>query len=807
MEQLQKNQSRLDYLWDNFGGRKVVDKLPDAKLLWYDYIDSNQKETYSSYIYVGDMPPYSSIKDMAVTSKYMYLTYPEFPVIFRLDKYNGEIIDNFEEESAELLGVIDDKLIICTNNSALYPSNTIKIQTGDDFQFETLIDESDTSDVECLSSFNGCAMAVEGTLENGKILILSTYVDLTQIIRSVLVSYKLKDGKYIGYDIYTLSDSIIEPNYKVSLDILEDNKIKIWDNIYELSGDSYQLIDKINNPIYTIVKETGEKIELIRDSKPHVKFYGKNIPKEGILIGESTYNYTMTSEIVKNTLYLWIWIENSGFMCITGDLCDYNVSSVSLILNLKENIDNTSSELNNTIDKVNSIENFIYPKQQEELTAYENANSYGLTWQSNSLDPYFTKTGNRMFLDVILDKINAYDVKTGQVLNGSDWTKTYSGPEVTITADYGNGVFYLSYEGGEVKTIPSHGVGHPGGYEYCLPPSLSVGQTVHLCKFEGNYFIDDMPSKLSGIYSATIEKQVSIILPDNTAVKYYPLSVTGADLYNFWGGGSCIVGITEETVDLSNMEVAMKIPEFYYKFKEYKGTKSFQVSTALNMKYLPGWKTFKSVGISAYPCVLDNGKYSSKSGKSYSDFKHYVYDTIDKNYLQDNTHVMTLEEYNLIFQWLPLLDLGNTFNEFKQCTSPSADSVTGNNNDLGTVTDLHASNVKWRGFEFIFKVNHRLSTLIQVTSIFNGNDNFQQINILDDNKNVIASSPFLDGSATNIENIDFQYSLPIKVNKLEGTGINNKIRYGNYMGRGRDGICSWDLIDSDCCIRIIYSKL
>lgn len=224
MEQLQKNQSRLDYLWDNFGGRKVVDKLPDAKLLWYDYEDSNQKETYSSSIYYENMLFYDSIKDMAITSKYMYLTFPEFPEIYRLDKYNGEIIDNFEEESAELLGVIDDKLIICTNNSALYPSNTIKIQTGDDFQFKTLIDESDTSGIECLSSFNGRAMAVEGTLENGKILILSTYVDITQAIRSVLVSYKLKDGKYIGYDIYTLSDSTIEPNYKVSLDILEDNK-------------------------------------------------------------------------------------------------------------------------------------------------------------------------------------------------------------------------------------------------------------------------------------------------------------------------------------------------------------------------------------------------------------------------------------------------------------------------------------------------------------------------------------------------------------------------------------------------------
>lgn len=807
MEQLQKNQSRLDYLWDNFGGRKVVDKLPDAKLLWYDYRDSNQKETYSSSIYVDDMPPYSSIKDMAITSKYMYLTYPEFPVIFSLDKYNGDPIDNFQEESAELLGVIDDKLIICTNNSELYPSITIKIQTGDDFQFETLIDESDTSDVECLSSFNGRAMAVEGTLENGKILILSTYVDITQIIRSVLVSYKLKDGKYIGYDIYTLSDSIIDPNYKVSLDILEDNKIKIWDNIYKLSGNSYQLIDKINNPIYTIVKETGEKIELIQDSKPHVKFYGKNIPKEGIIVYESTYNYTMTSEIVKNTLYLWIWIENSGFMCITVDLYDYNVPSVSSILNLKENIDNTFSELNNTIDKVNSIENFIYPKQQEELTAYENANSYGLTWQSNSLDPYFTKTGNRMFLDAILDNIYAYDVKTGQALNGNDWTKTYSGPKVTIQADYGNAVFFLSYEGGEVKETPGT-LYQQATTEYCLPPSLSVGQTVHLCKFEGDYFIDDIPSKLSGTYSATIEKQVSITLPDNTVVKYYPLSVTGADLYNFWGGGSCIAGITEETVDLSNMEVAMKIPKFYYKFKEYKGTKSFQVSTARNMKNLPGWKTFKSVGISAYPCVLDNGKYSSKSGKSYSDFNLYVYDTIDENYLQDNTHVMTLEEYNLIFQWLPLLDLGNTFNEFKYCTSPSADSVTGNNNDLGTVTDLHASNVKWRGFEFIFKVNHRLSTLAQVNDITNDNNNFQQINILDNNKNIIASSPFLDKNATNIEDIDFQYSLPIKVNKLEGTGINNKIKYGgSFINRGKDGVCSWNLYDLTSCIRIIYSKL
>ena len=806
MEQLQKNQSRLDYLWDNFGGRKVVDKLPDAKLLWYDYTDSNQKETYSSSIYGETIPPYNGIKDMAITSKYMYLTYPEFPEIFRLDKYNGEIIDNFEEESAELLGVIDDKLIICTNNSALYPSNTIKIQTGDDFQFETLIDESDTSDIECLSSFNGRAMAVEGTLENGKILILSTYVDLTQVIRSVLVSYKLKDGKYIGYDIYTLSDSTIEPNYKVSLDILEDNKIKIWNNIYELSGNSYQLIDKIDNPIYTIVKETGEKIELIRDSKPHVKFYGKNIPKEGILVGESTYNYTMTSEIVKNTLYLWIWIENSGFMCITVDLGDYNVPSVSSILNLKENIDNTSSELNNTIDKINSIENFIYPKQQEELTAYENANSYGLTWQSNSLDPYFTKTGDRMFLDVILDKIYAYDVKTGQALNGSDWTKTYSGPKVTITADYGNAVFYLSYEGGEVKTIPSHGVGYPGGYEYCLPPSLSVGQTVHLCKFEGDYFIDDMPSKLSGTYSATIEKQVSIILPNNTMIKYYPLSVTGTNLHNFYSGGSCTAGITEETLDLSDMEVAIKIPEFYYKFKEYKDTKSFQVSTVWNVKDLPGWKTFESVGVSAYPCVLDNEKYRSKSGKSSRDFYYGMY-YINKDYIQDNTHLMTLEEYNLIFQWLPLLDLGNSFNEFKQCTSPNTDSVTGKNNDLGTVTNLQASNVKWRGFEFIFKINHKLNTLIQVNDITNDNNRFNQINILDDNKNIIASSPFLDRSATNIEDIDFQYSLPIKVNKLEGTGINNKIIYGNNIGRGKDGVCSWDLDSSIGCIRIIYSKL
>lgn len=806
MEQLQKNQSRLDYLWDNFGGRKVVDNLPDAKLFWYHYKDSKQKWQYSSSEYNDSMPFCDSIQDMAVTSKYMYLTYPTCPVIFKLDKYTGGIIDNYEDESAELLGVINDKLIICTNKSNLYPKITIKIQTGDEFQFETLIDESDIAEVEYLSPFNGRAMAVEGTLENGKILIMATYVDLTEALQSVLISYKLKDGKYVGYDIYPLSDTIIDPYYKTSLNILEDNKIKIWDNIYKLSGSSYQLIDKINNPIYTIVKETGEKIELIQDSKPHIKFYGKNIPEKGILVEESTHNYTMTSEIVKNTLYLWIWVENSGFMCVTADLGNYNVPSISSILNLRENIDNTSSELNNTIDKVNSIENFVYPKQQEELTAYENANSYGLTWQSNSLDPYFTKIGDRMFLDAILDNIYAYDAKTENGLNKDNWTKTYSGPKVTITAGYGNGVFYLSYEGGEVKDIPDQGVGYPSGYEYCLPPSLSVGQTVTLCNFEGTYFIDDMPSKLSGTYSATIEKQVSIILPNNTRIKYYPLSVTGTNLYNFYSGGSCTAGITEETLDLSDMEVAIKIPEFYYKFKEYKGTKSFQVSTVQSVKNLPGWKTFKSVGVSAYPCVLDNGKYRSKSGKSYSDFYYGMY-YINKNYIQDNTHLMTLEEYNLIFQWLPLLDLGNSFNEFKQCTSPNTDSVTGKNNDLGTVTNLQASNVKWRGFEFIFKINHKLNTLIQINDITNDNNRFNQINILDDNKNIIASSPFLDRSATNIEDIDFQYSLPIKVNKLEGTGINNKIIYGNSICRGKDGVCSWDLDSSTGCIRIIYSKL
>nr|DAM35491.1 MAG TPA: hypothetical protein [Bacteriophage sp.] len=64
---------------------------------------------------------------MAVTSKYMYLTYPTCPVIFKLDKYTGGIIDNYEDESAELLGVINDKLIICTNKSNLYPKITIKI--------------------------------------------------------------------------------------------------------------------------------------------------------------------------------------------------------------------------------------------------------------------------------------------------------------------------------------------------------------------------------------------------------------------------------------------------------------------------------------------------------------------------------------------------------------------------------------------------------------------------------------------------------------------------------------------------------
>nr|DAM35480.1 MAG TPA: hypothetical protein [Bacteriophage sp.] len=82
-------------------------------------------------------------------------------------------------------------------------------------------------------------MAVEGTLENGKILIMATYVDLTEALQSVLISYKLKDGKYVGYDIYPLSDTIIDPYYKTSLNILEDNKIKIWDNIYKLSGSSY----------------------------------------------------------------------------------------------------------------------------------------------------------------------------------------------------------------------------------------------------------------------------------------------------------------------------------------------------------------------------------------------------------------------------------------------------------------------------------------------------------------------------------------------------------------------------------------
>lgn len=805
MEQLQKNQSRLDYLWDNFGGRKVVDNSPDAKLLWYHYKDSEQKWQYSSSEYDDSMPPCDSIQDVAVTSKYMYLTYPTYPEIFKLDKYTGGIIDNYEDESAELLGVINDKLIICTNKSNLYPKITIKIQTSDEFQFETLIDESDIAEVEYLSSFNGRAMAVEGTLENGRILIMATYVDLTEALQSVLISYKLKDGKYVGYDIYPLSDTTIDPYYKTSLDILEDNKIKIWDTIYELSGNNYKLINKINNPIYTTVKETEEKIELIQDSKPHIELYDKNIPEEGIFIDESTHNYTMTSEIVKNTLYLWVWIENTGFICITANIIDYNVPSISLLSNLKEDIDNTSSELNNIIDKVNNIENFIYPKQQEELTAYENANSYGLTWQSNSLDPYFTKIGNKMFLDAILDNIQAYDVKTKQTLNKDNWTKTYSGPEVTIDSDFGNGVFYLQYEGGEVKNTPAS-FNQTATTEYCLPSSLSVGQTITLCKFKGAYYIDDNPTELSGTYSATIEKQVQTTLPDNSTVKYYPLSVAGVDLRNFYTGGSCTAGITEETLDLSDMEVAMKIPEFYYKFKEYKGTKSVQVSTLWSVKNLPGWKTFKSVGVSAYPCVLDNGKYSSKSGKPYSSFTHYIYN-INKNYIQDNTHVMTLEEYNLIFQWLPLLDLGNSFNEFKQCTSPNTDSVTGKNNDLGTVTNLYASNVKWRGFEFIFKVNHKLNTLIQVNDITNDNNRFNQINILDDNKNIIVSSPFLDRSATNIEDIDFQYSLPIKVNKLEGTGINNKIIYGGNIGRGKDGVCSWDLDSSMGCIRIIYSKL
>ena len=88
------------------------------------------------------------------------------------------------------------------------------------------------------------------------------------------------------------------------------------------------------------------------------------------------------------------------------------------------------------------------------------------------------------------------------------------------------------------------------------------------------------------------------------------------------------------------------------------------------------------------------------------------------------------------------------------------------------------------------------------------NSRIIDINILDDNENVIASSPFLDTSATNIEDIDFQYSLPIKVNKLEGTGINNKIKYGgSFINRGKDGVCSWNLYDLMGCIRIIYSKL
>lgn len=805
MEQLQKNQSRLDYLWDNFGGRKVIDKAADVKLLWYWYRSLDNDDVQSTEKYSQEMPPKYDVSDMAITSKYMYLTFPNYPVIFKLDKYTGEILNYYESESTRLLGVISDKLIICSDESTLYPSIIIKIQTDDNYSFETLIEESDISEIEYQSSFNVRAMAVDGTLENGRILVVSTYMDQADSPQSVLVSYKLKDGKYIGYDIYTLSDTTIDPHYRASLDILENNKIKIWDTIYELSENNYKLINKINNPIYTTVKETEEKIELIQDSKPHIELYDKNIPEEGIFIDESTHNYTMTSEIVKNTLYLWVWIENTGFICITANIIDYNVPSISLLSNLKEDIDSTSSELNNIIDKVNNIENFIYPKQQEELTAYENANSYGLTWQSNSLDPYFTKIGNKMFLDAILDNIQAYDVKTKQTLNKDNWTKTYSGPEVTIASDFGNGVFYLQYEGGEVKNTPAS-FNQTATTEYCLPSSLSVGQTITLCKFKGTYYIDDNPTELSGTYSATIEKQVWTTLPDNSTVKYYPLSVTGVDLRNFYTGGSCTAGITEETLDLSDMEVAMKIPEFYYKFKEYKGTKSVQVSTVLSVKNLPGWKTFKSVGVSAYPCVLDNGKYSSKSGKPYSNFIHYIYN-INKNYIQDNTHVMTLEEYNLIFQWLPLLDLGNSFSEFKQCTSPNTDSVTGKNNDLGTVTNLYASNVKWRGFEFIFKVNHKLNTLIQVNDITNDNNRFNQINILDDSGNIIASSPFLDRSATNIEDIDFQYSLPIKVNKLEGTGINNKIIYGDFIGRGKDGVCSWDLDSSMGCIRIIYSKL
>lgn len=844
MEQLQKNQSRLDYLWDNFGGRKVLDQMPKSEKVTVTLDGRDENWLYG--IYADD---YTYIAGSHLTDDgdiYLLISRDDAsPRLMQLDVEEGV----YKTQSS--LGIapglknacsmtfIGDKILI--SNSSV-GDEEVKLYLCECKDAHAVVDPgwvvtpiTNSLTIPEHKAIGG-AITFTGTLEDGIVWMCEETTSHTDPIK--IYQIEIKNGVATeNVNAITLHDFYGEKDSATVNDPYGSARVYPLDNgMFQVAAPMKQLAT-FNTDGY--LQDGGGMCSAGTTSITYLNIYNKQVLAEVILDPTSTNrlyignsdNYFFEDFLGGNfdsNLSQISYVEYNGLIYVLGSAYGNGVLCVSIrpkaitddvlladtvrdeINNLKETDINTIKVHLKTIDsnlyavstQVDQIEDLIYPQESWELESFERDHSYGLTWDSNSLDPSFVKVGDRSYLESILDSMYAYQVLDNRVLLNNNWTLTYTGPTVNIVSS-GNVVFYLTYEGGETKSSTNLG---QTTIEYCLPDSLSVGQTVQLANFTGDYYVNDINVATPlGAYTAIIESQVTTTLPDNTIVKYYPLSVSGISLQNFYDGGTCTAGIKSTTIDLTNKEIAIKIPKFYYKFKEYKGVKSIQVTQYQGIANFPGWKTFDSRGVGAYPCTRDsNGKLRGLSGISYGNLANSLY-SIHEFELYTGTHIITLEEYNLIFQWLPLLDIADSFTYFNELWKVSDDYITGKGNRWGM--SIASDIPTWRGFECPFNIKYRTGTKVEM-NVISDYGGYKQYNIVKDDS-VVASSPFLLMSYRNIEDIDFQYTLPTNVNNIEGTGLASSLEVdfstSSLVNRGGDGICSWTFNEQDTYIRIVYS--
>lgn len=424
---------------------------------------------------------------------------------------------------------------------------------------------------------------------------------------------------------------------------------------------------------------------------------------------------------------------------------------------LKEEV---GEQLTTISDKVEKIEEKLNPTTPEELQAIEDQYSYGIRWKKNSLDPVVERVGNselhkalpvqNSMRGVIATYIIDGQIKGYDSLYKNDWN---------LSDDYVTCTDYLD--------------------AYCIVYSTNVSPT----RVDGNNYYFDLPYGYS-VGDEVIIKNISNgqTQYENTVCKigeqkhqnsnwggpqifyFYPLIIkeTGR---NFNLGSENATFDIHKKVDLSDKDIFVYVPEFYYKLKETDNYNEIRISYNRDILAIDGWKKCGESFVSAYylsTYYTDNGEVIAQSRSG-------AYPTEYISGLYMAKFDFDIQKYNLIFCWLPIIEFGTfkftKYQEYQEGTKNGYGDSLGDNTGEFQIGDTGNIGFKYRGIEYLYSANVIADYSRDESVAYNDKNIVFSHN---DKRLILPKKDFpIKG---NIQEIDLETTFPIKSNQEQNTG-------------------------------------